>query len=103
MHTHLGCMRRYAFEYPSGWKVETVGKVCKHESVSWGIDACDMLPNHPVTLRQNEKGMQGIDSRVRNTRIKGGLHVCAHAPRLRCCAVMGALMGACVQVRPRTW
>ncbi|CAL8462256.1 g1787 [Coccomyxa elongata] len=36
---------KYAFEYPAGWKVETVGK--------------------------NEKGMQGIDSRVRNVKNKG--------------------------------
>ncbi|CAL5227894.1 g10935 [Coccomyxa viridis] len=35
---------KYAFEYPASWKVETVGK--------------------------NEKGMQGIDCRVRN-KIKG--------------------------------
>ncbi len=25
--TDIACMRRYAFEYPAGWKVETVGKV----------------------------------------------------------------------------
>ncbi|KAK9842560.1 hypothetical protein WJX81_006106 [Elliptochloris bilobata] len=36
---------KYTFEYPVGWKIDTIGK--------------------------NEKGMQGIDSRVRNPRNKG--------------------------------
>ena len=69
----LACMRRYAFEYPAGWKVETVGKVSSKVAIVQCClrSAADGRSKSVSCFKQNEKGMQGIDSRVRNTRIKG--------------------------------
>ena len=77
-------MRRYVFDYPPSWKVETVGKVnnlqrqriwMAHQHSVYCLvrsTGCDK-----ALAMQNEKGMQGIDCRVRN-KIKGWIfwHAC---------------------------
>ena len=69
---------RYAFEYPAGWKVETVGKVSiASYSTQFAVQTAVSSLQAYYLMRgsccpvQNEKGMQGIDSRVRNVKNKG--------------------------------
>ena len=70
-------MCRYVFDYPPSWKVETVGKVISLQGQRfWMAYQCSVYHGMKVFVSdkalamQNEKGMQGIDCRVRN-KIKG--------------------------------
>ncbi len=72
-------MCRYVFDYPPSWKVETVGKVIILQGqMVWMAHQCSVYHGMKVIVSdkalamQNEKGMQGIDCRVRN-KIKGRL------------------------------
>lgn len=74
------CTCRYAFDYPASWKVETVGKVyllpssCQRrfQKKTLSLQMADCSISDVLGPMQNEKGMQGIDCRVRN-KIKGEL------------------------------
>ena len=72
-------MCRYVFDYPPSWKVETVGKVIILQGqMVWMAHQCSVYHGMKVIVSdkalamQNEKGMQGIDCRVRN-KTKGRL------------------------------
>ena len=61
---------RYTYSYPTNWKQEVVGKASnitfdRHSVNEFLLDVLKC-----ISRMQQEKGMVGIDSRVRNPRVK---------------------------------